>query len=112
MNAICATDTGLPALVTEWKAAFQAWEDESGKPGSEDFDTPECLRLEAIRDELTEKLEAAKPRTLEDVVALLEFLWICDAGDYVGDYISAKKCVFRNILESSPVSTVRQSASS
>ena len=109
MNAISANDTDmtaatnadpLVALVAGWKVIFQAWEDETATPGAGDGDTPECLRLEALREALTVQIEATKPRTMEGVVALAEFLWICDGGDYSSEYVSCKKSVFRNIMES------------
>lgn len=64
------------ALAREWIVAHRNWIHAAEAPGAGNFDTPECLYWERMRDQAEAALEKAVVCSMEDAQALLQMMWL------------------------------------
>lgn len=102
MNGPVAAAVPAPVTVAElagqWLAAHRNWIKAAEAPEAENFDTPECLHWAAVRDELEEAMQKVPLRGLDDVRAILRFVWQDSSADYDASP-SVPKWALRGLME-------------
>lgn len=88
-----ASHDPLVDLCRRFTEAYDALGVELKKPEAGNFDTPECLRLMAIKDELAEQIEATPITTVAGASALLDFIWL-DCGVEGSDWVDLQMWAF------------------
>lgn len=79
MNAISANDLGLPAITSAWCSAWNNWIDAASKPEVRNFDDPDCLHWDGVKERLESHIRAFPINSERDAKALVRFIWV-DCG--------------------------------
>lgn len=98
MAAAMVGNDPLVGLCRQYQSAHDALGVELQKPEAGNFDTPECLRIMAIKDRLEEQIKATPISTVAGAAALLDYAWI-DCGAEAGDWVDFPTWVFARVRE-------------
>lgn len=79
--ATVASDPIIP-LCDAWVAAYQEWDAESEKDGGGDFDTPRHQKLDQLKEQLAERIEATPITSDAGCAAFWRYV---DADNYLRD---------------------------
>lgn len=80
-----ASPRKLTELVAEWEVAFARWKIAMNEDQEGSFTTPDCLKWEARRMDLHQRISETEISDLQDLRALIRFIWTdgeVDQEDY------------------------------